>query len=672
MQKKVVILGGGIGGLSAAHELMERGFAVEIYESRRIPGGKARSEPAPHHHPSTVAPGGRRKPLQGEHGFRFFPGFYKHVTDTMQRIPDRGGRTVFDNLVDTTRVEFARFGRPPITLPSRFPRSLRDAKVALDGIATFLGPELGIPREELAFFVTRTWQIMTSCKERRLDEYEKISWWDFIRAEERSRGYQYFFGHNFTRSTIAANARLASARTIGDIHLQLLFDIVEPGMSSDRVLNGPTNDVWIDPWLRYLTQHGVQYHLGARVTSINYRDGEIHSVTVEKEGRTFDVQGDYFVSALPVEDIALLLTPELLEADAALGGIQPLARDCLAWMVGIQLYLTTDVPITSGHSIYVDSPWALTSISQAQFWPDIDLRDYADGHVRGIISVDISEWDEKGLNGKTAKECSWEEIAAEVWEQLKRSLNVGGKTVLKDEYLHYWYTEPDVYRTATGQLENEEPLLVNLKDTWALRPDAVTRIPNFFLAADYVRTYTDLATMEGANEAARRAVNGIIEASGMAASACQLWELHEPEIFAPWREIDRVRYHKGLPWDDTLVTLALSTLEVALKGLDMLEQGFAASIGAPNPVDMATGHAESPRANLGQAGVDSMATGPRHQELIAMLERDVQTIARRAAEAQSPASAASRLPIPRAPAGLDRAPMTEHRARRGRVRIIPS
>ena len=49
---------------------------------------------------------------------------------------------------------------------------------------------------------------------------------------------------------------------------------------------------------------------------------------------------------------------------------------------------------------------------------------------------------------------------------------------------------------------------MNTKGSWADRPDATTRIPNLMLAADYVRTYTDLATMEGANEAARRAVNG--------------------------------------------------------------------------------------------------------------------------------------------------------------------
>jgi phytoene dehydrogenase-like protein len=40
---KVVILGGGIAGMSAAHELLERGFEVDVFERKSIAGGKARS-----------------------------------------------------------------------------------------------------------------------------------------------------------------------------------------------------------------------------------------------------------------------------------------------------------------------------------------------------------------------------------------------------------------------------------------------------------------------------------------------------------------------------------------------------------------------------------------------------------------------------------------------------
>jgi hypothetical protein len=260
----------------------------------------------------------------------------------------------------------------------------------------------------------------------------------------------------------------------------------------------------------------------------------------------------------------------MVRAEPALAHLFTL-DDITEWMNGIQIYLTEDVPLAHGHTIYVDSPWALTSISQAQFWSQVDLFSLGDGGVRGIISVDISEWEQKGLNGKAAKECTAEEIKAEVWEQLKRSVNFGDVVVLKDEQVHSWSLDPDIRFRAEGASHNEEPLLVNLIDTWKLRPEAVTRIPNLFLASDYVRTHTDLATMEAANEAARRAVNGILDATGSGAPRCRVWELHEPELFAPWREIDRIRYAQGLPWDDGLVRFGLSLAELADQALAGLE-----------------------------------------------------------------------------------------------------
>ena len=45
--QRVIVLGGGVAGMSAAHELAERDFDVTVYETRAIPGGKARSMPVP-------------------------------------------------------------------------------------------------------------------------------------------------------------------------------------------------------------------------------------------------------------------------------------------------------------------------------------------------------------------------------------------------------------------------------------------------------------------------------------------------------------------------------------------------------------------------------------------------------------------------------------------------
>ena len=65
-------------------------------------------------------------------------------------------------------------------------------------------------------------------------------------------------------------------------------------------------------------------------------------------------------------------------------------------MNGIQFYLETDQPLADGHTIYLDSNWALTSISQRQFWRDYDLSQYGNGRVGGILSVDISNWTAPG------------------------------------------------------------------------------------------------------------------------------------------------------------------------------------------------------------------------------------------------------------------------------------
>jgi uncharacterized protein with NAD-binding domain and iron-sulfur cluster len=571
MSSKVIVLGGGVAGLSAAHELAERGFAVEVFERNSIPGGKARSVEVP----DTGRDG--RPGYPGEHGFRFFPGFYKHVTDTMKRIPYGDNKHgVYDNLIATSRIEMALFDRAPFVMCASFPRSMEDFILIIQDAYSDV---LGVTKADCEFFGARIWQILTSCQQRRDSEYEKIGWWEFIDAENRSKAYQNIFGYGLTRSLVAAKANLASTKTVGDILVQLIFNDLDPSVATDRVLNGPTNDVWICPWLKHLESMGVKYHLNAEVTEITCVNKVITGATVEKDGERFEVKGDYYISAMPVEKMAQVITesPALLEADPTISTVVELSEN-VAWMNGAQFYLKSDAPICHGHVIYADSPWALTSISQHQFWSNTDLSKYGDGQVRGILSVDISEWTEPGIVvKKPAQECTRDEVKTEVWAQLKRSLNTMGQVVLSDDNLLDWNLDSDIVfepeiadgtlvsnesdslsaQTQSVKTKNREPLLVNLINTWHLRPNAHIGISNLFLASDYVQTYTDLATMEGANEAARRATNAIIDASGVHATPCRLWKLHEPDILAPLRGYDLVRFEMGLPWKKPLSEIEL-------------------------------------------------------------------------------------------------------------------
>ncbi len=275
---------------------------------------------------------------------------------------------------------------------------------------------------------------------------------------------------------------------------------------------------------------------------------------------------DYFVFALPLEQMAYHVnrSPTLRLLAPELASLPQLALN-MDWMTGIQFYLRLPFSAAPGHIVSLDSEWALTAIEQTQFWSDIDVPD----GVAGVISVDISAWDRRGrFVRKEAFNCSDDEIAHEVWSQLKAMFGRGNEPVdLRDEML--WQgsaLREDVnyhldtslidqrdrkkqaaYEKARGlrfgtaaagdngttsqpyvwgpQMRfNAEPLLINRVNTRALRPSARTGIRNMVLAADYVNTETDLACMEGANEAARRAVNAILDAAGSKHRHCALFK----------------------------------------------------------------------------------------------------------------------------------------------------
>jgi uncharacterized protein with NAD-binding domain and iron-sulfur cluster len=144
--------------------------------------------------------------------------------------------------------------------------------------------------------------------------------------------------------------------------------------------------------------------------------------------------------------------------------------------------------------------------------------------------------------------CSRDEIAAEVWYQLKESLDDDATRDLENVDVLSSFLDPSIVHPNPTEATNLEPLLINTAGSWSDRPEASSdRIQNLFLASDYVRTHTDLATMEGANEAARRAVNAILERSGSTTEPCTLWKLREPAMFAPFRALDKVLFKLGRP-----------------------------------------------------------------------------------------------------------------------------
>jgi uncharacterized protein with NAD-binding domain and iron-sulfur cluster len=648
-RQKVVIVGAGVAGLTAAHELIERDFDVHVYERRLRCGGKAASVSV-----DLKASIRLDKKVPGEHGFRFFPGWYRHLPDTLGRIPsDRHrdhGRKVLDHLVNVTSNLLASYDRDPIPLVLHAPRTVNQAQKLLAFARDI--QRLGLSVDEARFFFAKLLEFLSEPEDVRKQKYDCQSWATFVRADERSPAFRMLASN--TQTLVAAKATEASAYTIATMAVRTLF---ESSLTLDRVLDGPTSDVWIEPWRRYLEGQGVKFHLGYDLDRISFDgkgpnigsvrfsavDDKYFEAAVAKksefpeyadwlrlrdpegvlqrgldkdlvgklsDAKTYDnfeknadgvralwdlyardrlaerelveksvTEGgdvDYYVFAIPVEQMAYFVNRSTMMThyDESLRNIVKLSAS-VDWMAGIQFYLRSPLNLEAGHIVCADSEWALTAIDQTQFWREADLPK----DVQSILSVDISEWNKKGRKyNKEAFRCTREEIVEEVWAQLTASLNrpAGGRPLQRDMLLGVHlddnvaerfdrrkqaaYNRAQAVRFSADELlsqdttlgdapfifgdrleMNVEPILVNRPGSLALRPGARSEgICNMFLAADYVKTSTNLACMEGANEAARRAVNAILDRAGSPRERCQTWDFADNDVLSTLATLVRI------------------------------------------------------------------------------------------------------------------------------------
>ncbi len=433
-------------------------------------------EPAPDPRARIVVRFRRRERwLPGEHGYRFFPSFYSHLFETMQRTPlldpkpklplnkqqeqaegvhaddyyyVESGRTVFDNLIPAKAHALAfDDDHAPLTFPRHRLGSLtaiiRHWRVAME--------RLGFsPRDTVRYGLRlQEYALMSPDRRRQL---ESISWWTFVGGDDPGY-YSPRFRDQIARwseGLVAMDAEACDARTFGSVILQLIFDQYR-GQSDyrDGILNGPTSEAWLDPWRRYLEAQGVRFIHG-KLLDLEYRDERFRAKVecfeprypgaLDNDPQLLDGQ---IILALPVDEVQRIAERFIKEYEASNGGDKPLHSDLwrvarplhdnleedlkqprprgpLRHFAGIQYYFMEDLSWVHGHIYYPDAPWGLSSISQARFWQE--KHDWEHGY-RGLMSVILSTWDARSpYTGKTAWESAPHELAQEVWRQLKVAL----------------------------------------------------------------------------------------------------------------------------------------------------------------------------------------------------------------------------------------------------------
>ena len=89
--------------------------------------------------------------------------------------------------------------------------------------------QLGVPAVDVAWLLERLFTLLACCDERRVEQWDRQSWWDYVQADERSEAFRRYLADGLTRTLVAARAKEMSARTGGLVLVQLLLDLSRAG-----------------------------------------------------------------------------------------------------------------------------------------------------------------------------------------------------------------------------------------------------------------------------------------------------------------------------------------------------------------------------------------------------------------------------------------------------------
>ena len=155
-----------------------------------------------------------------------------------------------DHLVKPEWAAYARRNTPLFRIRTDLPDSAEKWGAAIGTL--FGNPPLRLSPFEVAFALLKLANAMSMCIERRENELDGRTWWDYMRADEMSPQYQSIVVDGLTQNFVAMDARDSSTKSVINILARLLDDFLRMGRPMDRILDGPTSDVWIDPWVGYL------------------------------------------------------------------------------------------------------------------------------------------------------------------------------------------------------------------------------------------------------------------------------------------------------------------------------------------------------------------------------------------------------------------------------------
>ena len=525
MTNNIVIFGGGIGGLTVAHELVEKGFKVTLIEQDKILGGMARSRREEYSIPS-------------EHSWRGYAPFYANAFDIMKRIPiscNSQSKTVYDNL----------------TVPITF-------YVTRDKISSY-NSSLGLSD----YFVIGYLLVKYLSSDSRREEYFKTKITDLLKNKLTPDAYTYLvdfingpgYGMEKKDASYAHYFKPLSIYVLNNpIYKQIhQYPYIYTSQTNEKwhVMNAPTNEAWFDHWEKYLVSQGVKIIKGIGLKKINWSGSKISGCVL--------TNGDIIIG----DDYVLCINPFASQEIFARSGLNNLEKtfksinkNTDSRQVSFRLGFSKKIkfPQRDIAFIFPDSEFNITLYPQEQSWdPDIKLSSNYKQEIQSLWSGTILElYRMSKLFKSQGYNLSKDQLIQEIVYQVLRSKSL--QKLIFDSN-GFELTNSDIVYTEIWYEWDKDPLTSQLTQSnkkWVTniynqkeRPEVKTEFSNLYLGGSHIKTSIEVWSMEGAVESGKMVANEVLKKYSK--DKTFLHKHKDPKIFNILKQIDNLLFKLGLP-----------------------------------------------------------------------------------------------------------------------------
>jgi len=496
--KKIIIIGGGIGGLTVAHQLSKYNFDIELYEMKNKIGGMARS--------SRDNDG-----CATEYCWRVFFGFYDNLFKVLNEIKliNNPNKTPLDNMTIYKHLNFV------------------DKKLTLyDYIKTYYIILYGL----------------TSCDER-LKQLDNLSWWEALKTTSDTslfREIGEWLGMD------RYNGSYNSVIKVG-MEMQIIKSYLDKNYK-DYITTLPTSEAIFDHWYEHLIKNNVKINLNHTLNNVFIKNNNIDYVVINGN----KIKGDYYIFSIPVEQLNNIINKnnDLLKGD--LININKLTNTCLHMQVSFQLYFNKSISIGKDKNAFllVDSPWDLIILMYDKIYLETELCKNLP-NVKGGWSVAVCTAYKNGLLFKKPfYECTYDEIKEEIWYQLINSKeltetikNNNNFSLNKDLIVKWSPMWNSFYYD--NQIKTLEPKFTNNKGSLNLRPSFKSPFNNMYISTAYIKETIDIFSMEAACIAGNNVSKDILLKENIDTNIKPTIR-ERPLLFLPFRLLDKLLFNLNI------------------------------------------------------------------------------------------------------------------------------